>query len=299
MIKQCIYRIGVGILILFLFFTLSVVGSARCADADGDGILSVADARIALRIAVRLDIPTEEQQKDCDLDRDGAITPADAREILRLSVGFGRSDDSANSGMPDAEFIGLTDNYYKVYNKNGVTYIDSIIIANKTYALPDDYDTNGLVNECRDAFAALQTAAKKDGVNIYLNSGFRPYSEQKELYDEYVRDYGTDYADAYAARPGHSEHQTGLAIDVTNDTGYFTGSPEAQWLHANCVQYGFILRYPEGKSDKTGYSPEAWHIRFVGTEKAAKLNGSGLCLEEYYGITSFYFQQTDQPPILF
>ena len=172
--------------------------------------MTVADARLALRIAVHLETATDEQIRDCDFNSDGALTPADAREILRLSVDLGRSDDSAGGGLPDAEYVGLTDNYYKVYTKNGVTYIDSIIIANKTYALPDGYDTNGLLEECRNAFSALQTAAESENVQLYLNSGFRPYSEQQELYAEYVRDYGTDFADAYVARPGHSEHQTGL-----------------------------------------------------------------------------------------
>ncbi len=281
----------VGILgsVLFLLFALPVFGFALCADADGDGELSAADARVALRIAVSLEEGTQSQLQDCDLDYDGAVTASDAREILRLSVGFGRTDDSGADGMDDAEYIGMTEKYYKIYEKDGITYIDGIIIANKTYALPTEYDPGALLAECTDAFSALQTDAAYDGIYLYLNSGYRTYSYQKEIYDEYVYYYGFNYAEAYAARPGHSEHQTGLAIDVTNSSGWFTGSVQAQWLHANCMKYGFILRYPEGKSAYTGYNPEAWHIRYVGPAIAAKISNSGLCLEEeYYGITSVY-----------
>ena len=273
-------------LVFCLCFSLGA--SAIYADVDGDNELTAGDARVALRISVGLEQATSTIVENCDLDYDGKITAGDAREILRISVGYGRSDDSGAEGFDGATLVGITDKYYKIYNKNGITYIDGIIIANKTYSLPQNYAPGGLLTECNNAFNAMKSAAEKDGQYMYLNSGYRSYSSQQSIYNEYVYYYGYTYAEAYAARPGHSEHQTGLAIDVTNSSGAFTGSTQAAWMHANCDDYGFILRYPEGKTDKTGYNAEAWHIRYVGKELAQKITASGLCLEEYYGITSVY-----------
>ncbi len=262
--------------------------SAMCADANGDKELTAGDARVVLRVSVGLEKETAALIRDCDMDYDGTLTAGDAREILRLSVGYGRSDDSGADGFKGAQPVGVTEKYYKIYNIDGFTYIDGLLIANKTYSLPKSYAPGGLHSECQSAFNSLQADAKKDGQYLYLNSGYRSYASQESIYMDYVYSYGYDYAEAYAARPGHSEHQTGLAIDVTNSSGYFTGSTQARWLHANCADYGFILRYPEGKTDKTGYNAEAWHIRYVGKEHAQKITNSGLCLEEYYGITSVY-----------
>ncbi len=262
--------------------------SAMCADADGDKVLSAGDARLVLRISVGLEPASTALVQNCDMDYDGKITAWDAREILRLSVGYGRSDDSGADGFGDAVLVGITDKYYKIYKKDGITYIDGLLIANKTYSLPQNYAPGDLLTDCRSAFNNLQAAASGDGQYMYLNSGYRSYASQQSIYADYVYSYGYAYAEAYAARPGHSEHQTGLAIDVTNSSGYFTGSTQAAWLHENCADYGFILRYPEGKSDKTGYNAEAWHIRYVGKAHAQKITASGLCLEEYYGITSVY-----------
>ncbi len=273
-------------MVTLLCFSLD--SSALCADADGDNALTAGDARIVLRISVGLEKATADVVQNCDMDYDGKLTAGDAREILRLSVGYGRSDDSGADGFQGATPVGITDKYYKIYNINGFTYIDGLLIANKTYSLPKSYAPGGLHSECQAAFNTLQADAKKDGQYLYLNSGYRSYASQESIYNEYVYYYGYSYAEAYAARPGHSEHQTGLAIDVTNSSGTFTGSTQAAWLHANCAEYGFILRYPEGKSDKTGYNAEAWHIRYVGKEHAQKITASGLCLEEYYGITSEY-----------
>ena len=284
------FRKALVVFLTMLVFCLcfSVGTSALCADADGDNILSAGDARVALRISVGLEKATNTILQNCDLDYDGKITANDAREILRLSVGFGRSDDSGADGFDGATLVGVTDKYYKIYIKNGITYIDGIIIANKTYSLPQNYAPGGLLTECNNAFNELKSAASRDGQYLYLNSGYRSYSSQQSIYNEYVYYYGYTYAEAYAARAGHSEHQTGLAIDVTNSSGTFTGSTQAAWLAKHCADYGFILRYPEGKTDKTGYNAESWHIRYVGKELAQAITNSGLCLEEYYGITSVY-----------
>lgn len=173
--------------------------------------------------------------------------------------------------------------------KNGVTYIDGILVANKTYSLPSNYGTS-LTNETLNAFNKMKSAAEKDGLNIYISSGFRSYSRQKTLYNNYVARDGKAAADTYSARPGHSEHQTGLAFDVNTISSAFHNTKEAKWLSSNCYKYGFILRYPKGKENETGYIYESWHFRYVGEELATKLynNGDWITLESYFGITSKY-----------
>ena len=109
-------------------------------------------------------------------------------------------------------------------------------------------------------------------------------SEEGDDYNSYLPIYGQAGTDALCARPGHSEHQTGLAIDcATSESGYFPGTPAAQWLDAHCSEYGFIIRYPYGKDYSTGYGYEPWHIRYIG-DAASDIMASGLSLEEYFGI---------------
>ncbi len=178
---------------------------------------------------------------------------------------------------------------FKGVTKNGVTYIEGYLVVNKTYTLPSSYG-NGLTNATTEAFNKMQAAAKADGLNIYISSGFRSYSYQKTLYNNYVNRDGVVAADTYSARAGHSEHQSGLAFDVNTINDSFANTEEGKWLNDNCYKYGFILRYPNGKSDETGYQYEPWHFRYVGVELAEKLynNGNWITVEDYFGITSRY-----------
>ena len=170
---------------------------------------------------------------------------------------------------------------------DGVTYIDGVLIANKTYSLPESFG-DGLDEKTLDAFNTMAADALNDGISLWITSGFRSYETQSYTYQSFVYDRGVEEADRASARPGHSEHQTGLAIDVNTTSSAFEGTAEAIWLEEHCVKYGFIIRYPNGKEDITGYKYEPWHIRYVGKEKAAEIAASGLTIEEYYGITSHY-----------
>lgn len=178
---------------------------------------------------------------------------------------------------------------FKGVIKNGVTYIDGILIANKTYSLPSSYGS-GLTKETLSAFEKMKSAAKKDGLTLYIASGFRSYARQKTIYNNYVLRDGKEEADTYSARAGYSEHQTGLAFDLNNVSSSFDNTKEAKWLSSNCYKYGFILRYPKGKENETGYIYESWHFRYVGEELAKKLynDGNWITLEAYFGITSKY-----------
>lgn len=169
------------------------------------------------------------------------------------------------------------------------TYINGILIVNKTYPLPESYNPGDLTTETMDAFKKMQADAWSDKqLNLWIQSGFRSYSLQESLYTRYVNRDGREAADTYSARPGHSEHQSGLAFDINIIDDSFDGTPEAVWVAENCYKYGFVIRYPKGKEDKTGYKYEPWHLRYLGVDFATELYNSGLCLEEYLGITSEY-----------
>ncbi|MFE4712161.1 D-alanyl-D-alanine carboxypeptidase family protein [Paenibacillus sp. NPDC056722] len=184
---------------------------------------------------------------------------------------------------------------------------DSItVMVNKQYGLPDNYKPEDLVypnvrftfkekiekrmmrKEAASALEELFAGAQKDGIYLAGVSAYRSQSTQVRLFNNYVKRDGEEKARRYSAVPGHSEHQTGLAIDVTSSDGKcaaescFAGTPEAKWLAEHAAEYGYIIRYPEGKENITGYMYEPWHIRYVGKEIAADIVQSGVTLEEYY-----------------
>lgn len=175
-----------------------------------------------------------------------------------------------------------------IQNINGATFVDGILIVNKTYELPADYPTGALNPNALAQFNKLTEDAAKLGLSIKCSSGYRSYKDQERIYNNYVAIDGIVKADTYSARPGHSEHQSGLAIDVNSIDYTFLNTPECDWLAKNAHKYGFIIRYPLGKEAYTGYSYEPWHIRYLGIDTATAVYNSGLSLEEYLGITSAY-----------
>ena len=174
-----------------------------------------------------------------------------------------------------------------IEQKDGVTYVGGILIANKTYGLPENYGS-GLDADALQAFNEMQAGAWNDGINLFIVSGYRSYWTQDQLYRSYTWSYGQEETDRFSARAGHSEHQTGLAMDLNSANRSFVGTPEARWIAAHCAEYGFIIRYPDGKENITGFMYEPWHVRYVGKDLARSITDSGLCLEEYLGISSVY-----------
>ncbi|MBQ9975962.1 MAG: D-alanyl-D-alanine carboxypeptidase family protein [Clostridia bacterium] len=168
-----------------------------------------------------------------------------------------------------------------------LTYIDGILIVNKTYPLPNTY-APGWETEASGPLWEMISAAKAEGINLWMTSGYRSYYDQEYIYNGYVARDGQAEADTYSARPGHSEHQTGLAYDLNDLASNFGETAEGKWVAENCHKYGFIVRYPKEKEAITGYIYEPWHIRYLGVEKATEVYESGLCLEEFLGITSVY-----------
>nr|WP_106781610.1 M15 family metallopeptidase [Lysinibacillus timonensis] len=170
------------------------------------------------------------------------------------------------------------------------TYIDGILIANKKYPLPKNFNPGEDV-EARVAYEEMAVAASKAGIQLTAFSTFRSYDYQQTLYNRYVQRDGKDNADRYSARPGYSEHQTGLAFDIGEVgredlwlTSEFGETAAGKWLVENAHNYGFILRYPKGKEKITGYMYESWHFRYLGIPVATAVKESGLTLEEFLGI---------------
>jgi len=167
------------------------------------------------------------------------------------------------------------------------TYIDGILIVNKTYGIPSWFG-DGLTAETQAAFESMRAEAASLGLSLVISSGFRSYWSQQAIYDRYVAADGQAEADRYSARPGHSEHQTGLAFDLNTIDEAFGYTPEGQWVRDNAHRFGFIVRYPPGKEAVTGYIWEPWHLRYLGVDAATRVVQSGLSLEEYLGVTSSY-----------
>lgn len=168
-------------------------------------------------------------------------------------------------------------------NSNGLIYINGVLIANKKYSLPSDYNP-GVDQTALNAYYEMKNAAILNGFSLEIISGFRSYETQKGLYNRYVSIYGQAEADTFSAQPGKSEHQTGLAFDLGWVDDAYADTAEGKWLAENCYKYGFIIRYPKGKESITGYKYEPWHVRYLGNPLATDVYNSGLCLEEYLGI---------------
>jgi len=173
------------------------------------------------------------------------------------------------------------------------------ILVNKYYYLSKDYvplsletistkyalSNMKLVSYAKDAFEEMAKDAQKEKLKIVAMSTYRSYDYQVNLYNKYVKSDGKEKADTYSGRPGHSEHQTGLAVDVYNvKTNYtnFESTKEFDWMQEHAHEYGFILRFPKDKEDETGYIYEAWHYRYVGKEIAKYIHEHNISYEEYF-----------------
>lgn len=149
------------------------------------------------------------------------------------------------------------------------------------YANSDKY----LQKEAKEAFEKLSDDASNLGYRIVAISAYRDYNYQNELFNYYVKEKGLEYALNCSAKPGHSEHQTGLAVDVegeNKDYDQFESTKEFDWIKDNAHKYGFILRYPKGKEHITGFKYEPWHYRYVGKDIAKYIYENNLTLEEYF-----------------
>ena len=172
------------------------------------------------------------------------------------------------------------------------------ILVNKHNYLKEDYVPNNLeqidskyalsnmslVNTAKDAFENMSKAASKENLKIIAMSTYRSYEYQVNLYNNYAKSDGKAAADTYSGRPGNSEHQTGLAVDVYNQDETYTNFEKTEeyiWMQDNAYKYGFILRFPKGKEKETGYEFESWHYHYVGKDIAKSIKENNISIEEY------------------
>lgn len=163
---------------------------------------------------------------------------------------------------------------------------ENVISISTRYAYDDNLATEEILNE----YKKMHKQAEKENITLIISSGYRDYDEQKETYDYYKDVKGEEYANDYAAHPGNSEHQTGLAFDIltpSSNTSDFDETEAFEWLQKNAYKYGFILRYPKDKEEITGYKYEPWHYRYVGIETAKKIKEENITFDEYY---AFYIE---------
>ena len=192
-----------------------------------------------------------------------------------------------------------SDGWYNNTYKTDLSKNEQILV-NKFYQLDENFKRDDLISiplmysysgnmasqEVVNSYIEMQKKVKEElGITLMVNSSFRTYQDQEEIYKQFSSK-GKEYADSYAARPGFSEHQTGLAIDITSTanptSNAFKESNEYTWLKEHCHEYGFIHRYPEGKENITGYNTESWHFRYVGKKIATQIYNEGITFDEYY-----------------
>lgn len=209
-----------------------------------------------------------------------------AANAADVSSDANAADVSSDANTSQNSGNSYADNAETVKDAPGQTdfYADGILVVNKKHPISSTF-ANGEDLQAYSQVQQLIADAQQLGLNIGNSvSGFRSWQYQENLYQRYCAANGQKAADRFSARPGFSEHQSGLAFDLTHyDGSLVENEQEAQWIAANCAEYGFILRYPEGKEYITGYMAEPWHLRYIG-ERAKEIMQSGLTLEEYLGV---------------
>ncbi len=242
-------------------------------------------------------------KQDSSNDNDDSNSEQGSSNETDQSTADGNSGQGSDSNKSTDSQSGDDDAVHVVANPTSVA-----VLVNKQYMLPDGYDPTDLVypdvpftfNDKRekrqmrkvaaDALEKMFAGAEKDGVHLLGASGYRSYATQKSLFDYYVQRDGKEKAKTYSAIPGHSEHQTGLAIDLAGKSSQciisdcFANTVEAKWLAKHASEYGFIIRYPKGKEDITGYKYEPWHMRYVGKDTAQEIASKEITLEKYMGV---------------
>ena len=278
------------LIIIIVIISVSMKGCSKSKKTDKNGKSTTATVEESTQIKENESLSEEPASTNAD---NSSVTTANATSVSASSD----SSEFVPPVVPSGNTVskGTTSKGFQIQEINGATYIDGVLIANKTYALPQDFiptNPDQPVNAdrsstCLDktlmsAWNTMLKDATAKGLNIYIASGYRSYNYQVNVYNRYVKSDGAAVADTYSSRPGNSEHQTGLCFDLYTNEG--------KWVNDNCYKYGFCIRFPKGKDSATGYQYESWHFRYVGVDLATKLynNGDWLSLEEYFGITSQY-----------
>ena len=211
-------------------------------------------------------------------------------------------EDNKDKSITDIVAVVNTNSNNDFYTNTKKTDIskNELMLVNKYNYLTSDYNPNDLEElsnvyaygtnqmlriDAYNAFIEMWNKATEDGYKLIVNSSYRSYEEQEKIYNDYSSWYGKAEADKKAARPGYSEHQTGLALDIQSycsENKEFDECPEFTWLINNAYKYGFILRYPKDLDYITGYNYESWHYRYIGTKASTYIHKNNITFDEYY-----------------
>lgn len=229
-----------------------------------------------------------------DADVEVALASADESSIVAAFGGGEAFRDAVAAGnAPCVSLSNPTRSWVVVNKARPLAPSDYAPAALQQNTLRTTTPSGRMRPEVADALSALAAQAQVAGVGVIgVNNGYRSYGLQQETYAAHVDANGQEQADAGSARPGHSEHQTGLAVDVVacgeagcSSLDAFGGTPQGQWVAENAWRYGFVVRYEDGQTRSTGYLAEPWHLRYIGPELAATYNEGGYhCLEEFFAL---------------
>lgn len=213
---------------------------------------------------------------DKELEEDKSLTDIVAIVNVGSNKEWYSKPVKTNIKLKEKMLVNKFNNLTKDYKPDNLTFFSA------EYAYGND---QSLIKDAYDAYVSMFKAAKKKNITLIINSSYRDYEDQEEVYDNYSKWYGEEEADKTAARPGYSEHQTGYTVDIqtyksTRNT--FEDSDAFKWLQKNGYKYGFILRYPKGKEYLTGYDYESWHYRYVGVKIAKYIQENNITFDEYY-----------------
>lgn len=234
----------------------------------------------------------EENNKDTDTP--DATEDNKGAETNNNSKGSENKKDNEAVKNDEKILVEDTDDILVVVNKK--RYVNSeykpndLIVPNVKFSFSGEHEKKYMRQEAATALEELFDQAKEEGIHLFAISGYRSYSTQKRVFNGFVDQYGEEKANEFSARPGESEHHTGLAMDVSSQSAEFRlleafgDMPEGKWLKENAHKFGFIIRYLKDKTDITGYTYEPWHIRYVGKEVAEEIYNAGITLEEYLGL---------------
>lgn len=263
---------------------LNEIGYDISADGSYDDETTRAITDLQIQESVQITGVYDEETKDAASDLLNDEEQIDAGNEISIKD----DDEETDAGTP------VNNNPY-----------DQLGLVNKEHALPDDFDPEDLtVPDVRfpfdedlpkkqlrevaaDALEKMFEAGDEEGMDLFAQSGYRPFDRQDAIFASNVEQNGEEEANKYSARPGESEHQTGLTMDITSpEVDYdlntdFGDTDEGEWVEDHAAEFGFIIRYPEDKEDITEYQYEPWHLRYVGEQAAQEITEKGLSLEEY------------------
>jgi len=236
-----------------------------------------------------------EQAQDGNLQTDNKVSSKeDSNAVKTGAVKTVSLADTTYMGDNGKEMLKDPDSIIVLVNKKRNLSSDwvpsDLVVPNVTFAFKEDSPRKLMRKEGAKALEELFSGAKKDNISILATSGYRSYDTQKRIFENNAKLYGEKTANKTSAYPGQSEHQTGLAMDVTSASvkydlvDSFGDTVEGKWLSEHAAEFGFIIRYPKGKENITGYNYEPWHVRYVGKEVAKYIMSNNITFEEYFGV---------------